>query len=188
MAEASTFSAGIDLKFNLPLLATRDVQQVRAWFAGYRETNIRLFTYPKPVVAAINGHAFAGGLITALCCDYRIAAAGDARFAPNESPSDNATAIAVDFCKHDTARRLHMQRSDRGSAVGSSCVCRFRPRAATSSGRTASVPLALELESLSAAMYFPSLRREQKSGASDETRRSSVFVEPSARSSSGPGP
>ena len=85
-AEGATFSAGIDLKFNLPLFARRDTEAVRAWFARYRATNMRLFTYPRPTVAAINGHAFAGGLITALCCDYRLATEGGARFALNEVP------------------------------------------------------------------------------------------------------
>jgi enoyl-CoA hydratase len=85
-AEGSTFSAGIDLKFALPLFASRDLEAVRAFFARYRATNIRLFTYPKPTVAAINGHAFAGGVITALCCDYRLAIEGDSRFSLNEVP------------------------------------------------------------------------------------------------------
>lgn len=84
--QGSIFSAGIDLKYSLPLFATRDLRAIREWFGRYRATNVRLFTYPRPIVAAINGHAFAGGVITALCCDYRIAAEGPARFALNEVP------------------------------------------------------------------------------------------------------
>jgi enoyl-CoA hydratase/carnithine racemase len=38
-------------------------------------------------VAAVNGHAFAGGLITAAVCDYRVAVAEDARFGLNEVPT-----------------------------------------------------------------------------------------------------
>ena len=33
-----------------------------------------LYGWPKPLVAAINGHAIAGGLILALCADWRVAA------------------------------------------------------------------------------------------------------------------
>ncbi|KAF8525834.1 ClpP/crotonase-like domain-containing protein [Hysterangium stoloniferum] len=32
----------------------------------------RLLSYPIPTIAAINGHVFAAGLITALSCDYRV--------------------------------------------------------------------------------------------------------------------
>jgi enoyl-CoA hydratase len=35
-----------------------------------------LFDYPLPLVAAINGHAIAGGCIVACACDYRIMAEG----------------------------------------------------------------------------------------------------------------
>ena len=41
---------------------------------------------PRPTVAAINGHAFAGGLITAAVCDHRIAVPGDASFGLDEVP------------------------------------------------------------------------------------------------------
>jgi len=33
-----------------------------------------LYAWPKPVVAAVNGHAIAGGLILALCADWRVVA------------------------------------------------------------------------------------------------------------------
>jgi enoyl-CoA hydratase len=85
-SDGSTFSAGIDLKFSMPLFARRDTGEIAEWFKRYRSTNMRLFTYPRPTVAAINGHAFAGGVITALCCDYRVAAESEARFALNEVP------------------------------------------------------------------------------------------------------
>jgi enoyl-CoA hydratase len=35
-----------------------------------------LLRYPRPVVAAINGHAIAGGCVIACCADYRLMAAG----------------------------------------------------------------------------------------------------------------
>ena len=39
----------------------------------------RLATFPKPVVAAVNGHAIAGGCIGMLACDYRVLSQGRAR-------------------------------------------------------------------------------------------------------------
>jgi 3,2-trans-enoyl-CoA isomerase len=43
-----------------------------------------LFTFPKPVVAALNGHTIAGGCMLALACDYRIMIAGRAKISLNE--------------------------------------------------------------------------------------------------------
>jgi len=54
------------------LFARRSLTEIDAWFDAYRSTNVRLFTYPRPTVAAINGHAYAG--VTAFGCDHRIAA------------------------------------------------------------------------------------------------------------------
>jgi enoyl-CoA hydratase len=79
------FSAGLDLGEHFPLFAG-DPAAVAAWFQDYRATNMRLFTHPRPTVAAVNGHAFAGGLITAAVCDYRVAVADGARFGLNEVP------------------------------------------------------------------------------------------------------
>lgn len=79
------FSAGLDLGEHFPIFAG-DAEGVRAWFAEYRATNLRLFTYPRPTVAAVNGHAFAGGLVTAAMCDSRVAVDADARFGLNEVP------------------------------------------------------------------------------------------------------
>ena len=80
----AVFSAGLDFDHHFPLFARHSLKEIDAWFEAYRTTNLRLFTYPRPTVAAINGHAYAGGLITALGCDHRIAAEGALQFSLNE--------------------------------------------------------------------------------------------------------
>lgn len=80
------FSPGLDLGEHFPLFAG-DRDAVAAWFSDYRATNMRLFTYPRPTIAAVNGHAFAGRLITAAVCDHRIAVDDEtSRFGINEVP------------------------------------------------------------------------------------------------------
>lgn len=43
-----------------------------------------LFLFPKPVIAALNGHTMAGGCMIAIACDYRIMVAGKAKISLNE--------------------------------------------------------------------------------------------------------
>ena len=43
-----------------------------------------LFLFPKPVVAALNGHTIAGGCMFSISCDYRLMVPGKAKIALNE--------------------------------------------------------------------------------------------------------
>ncbi len=78
------FSAGLDIKYHFSLFSTGDEEEIWQWYKRFRGALLRVFTYEKPVVAAVNGHAIAGGLILALCCDYRVCVDSGARFGLNE--------------------------------------------------------------------------------------------------------
>jgi enoyl-CoA hydratase len=85
-AQGNTFSAGLDFEDVFPRFAAGDMTKLYPWFERFRDSILRVFTLPRRVVGAINGNAFAGGLILAMGCDLRIAAEGRARFAINEVP------------------------------------------------------------------------------------------------------
>jgi len=51
------FSAGLDLDHHFAMFARRNLKEIDDWFAAYRATNLRLFTYPLPTVAALTGPA-----------------------------------------------------------------------------------------------------------------------------------
>ncbi len=62
------FSAGADLK----IAPTLDAEGQRGMVEGINGIFAAWYGFPRPVVAAVNGHAIAGGLILALCADYRV--------------------------------------------------------------------------------------------------------------------
>lgn len=64
----SMFSAGVDL-FRL---LEEGPPYIEAFLPQLSASIRRLFTYPLPMVAAINGHAIAGGCILAAACDRRV--------------------------------------------------------------------------------------------------------------------
>jgi enoyl-CoA hydratase len=77
-----TFSAGVDVKAFAALDRGGRTDFARAITA----MTARILAMRGPVVAALPGHAIGGGLVLALCCDYRIAAdAPGARFGLTEA-------------------------------------------------------------------------------------------------------
>lgn len=82
----SIFSAGLDLNDCYPRFASKNISVVRDWFHTFREAVLRLFKFKSPIIGAINGHAFAGGLILSLFPDYRFVAQGNFKFSLNEVP------------------------------------------------------------------------------------------------------
>ncbi|HEY0504938.1 MAG TPA: enoyl-CoA hydratase/isomerase family protein [Lysobacter sp.] len=69
------FSAGLDVPYLLSLGDDRDALMA-AW-EGFFGAARAIAECPVPVVAAIGGHAPAGGCVLALCCDYRVMARSD---------------------------------------------------------------------------------------------------------------
>jgi enoyl-CoA hydratase len=71
----SIFSAGVDL-FRL---THGGADYVRGFLPLLSRVVRELFAFPKPVVAAANGHAIAGGCVLVLAADARLMAAGAGR-------------------------------------------------------------------------------------------------------------
>lgn len=103
----TTFSAGLDLREVPSYGKAQQTELVDA----LNETLLQLYSFPVPTVAAMNGHAVAGGLLFALCCDYRIALEGNYRFGLAEVRVGipypvNAMAVVKAELSHLMAREL----------------------------------------------------------------------------------
>jgi Delta3-Delta2-enoyl-CoA isomerase len=79
-ADGPFFSFG----FDIPEFLSYSRDSFSAYLKSFTSLYGSLFTYPKPVVAALNGHAIAGGCMLALACDYRIMVSGKAKISLNE--------------------------------------------------------------------------------------------------------
>jgi len=79
--QGSAFSAGLEL----PALVDLDRATMRGFIDRFEAVMLRLFELPIPLVAAVNGHAVAGGCVLALQADVRIGADREARIGLNET-------------------------------------------------------------------------------------------------------
>jgi enoyl-CoA hydratase len=75
------FSGGLDLK----TVPTYSREEQREFLGVVNRLIGRLYAHPVPVVAAVNGHAVAGGFMLALATDYRIGPTGSAQFGLTEA-------------------------------------------------------------------------------------------------------
>ena len=67
------FSAGFDLK----TLQGGDMDQIQEMTTTGFKLLSRIFSFPRPVIAACSGHGIALGTFLLCCCDYRIGIKGD---------------------------------------------------------------------------------------------------------------
>jgi enoyl-CoA hydratase/carnithine racemase len=92
------FSIGFDLPEIYPL----PQQEFGAFFRAFNLLCLELYTFPKPTVTAITGHATAGGCILALCTDYRFMAGGRRLIGVNESK----LGVPITYLAHCLLRQL----------------------------------------------------------------------------------
>ena len=74
------FSGGLNMKW-LPTLTPAQGRELVETFSG---TMLRVWSFPIPTVAAVTGHAVAGGCVLTSACDQRFAIDGPYRIQMNE--------------------------------------------------------------------------------------------------------
>ena len=72
-ANGDSFSAGVDVSLIGDMIG-QDEQQYAANLRASQEILDAFEALEKPVIAALHGYVIGGGMILALCCDFRIAA------------------------------------------------------------------------------------------------------------------
>jgi len=91
IGEGAAFSAGLAL----PDLIDLDRPAMTTFIDDFATAMRRVLECPVPVVAAINGHAIAGGCVLALTCDARIAAAATPERTPRIGLSEVQLGIGL---------------------------------------------------------------------------------------------
>lgn len=95
----SSFSAGVDL-FRI---VGEGHGYVTRFLPALGDLLFELFTYPGPVVSAVNGHAVAGGALVAWCGDLRVMAEGKGRIGvPELRVGVPFPAVAVEILRFAT--------------------------------------------------------------------------------------
>lgn len=95
---ASATDKFFSIGFDIPQLFTFSAQEFGSFFRAFNQVCLDLYTLPKPTIAALNGHATAGGCILALCFDYRLIAQGRKLMGLNEIKLGVPVPFIADCC------------------------------------------------------------------------------------------
>ncbi|MBN2179724.1 MAG: enoyl-CoA hydratase/isomerase family protein [Deltaproteobacteria bacterium] len=76
------WSAGVDVEWIGSRFLEKDYKSIKDFLYALNDVFKKILTYPIPVIASINGHVAANGLVLACACDFRFMRAdrGFARF------------------------------------------------------------------------------------------------------------
>ena len=85
------FSAGFDLK----IISAGDMQATMDMSLSGFKLLSRLFSFPRPILAACSGHGIALGTFLLCCCDYRIGVKGDFMIGANEMRTNMVIPIPI---------------------------------------------------------------------------------------------
>jgi len=110
---AGAFSAGVDLRS----LLDGGADYLAEFLPALSEALHTVFTFGRPVVAAVNGHAIAGGCVLAGCADLRLMAAGNGRIGVREFKVGAAPA----FPRVPLEILVHARRRQGGRPAGPEC-------------------------------------------------------------------
>jgi Delta3-Delta2-enoyl-CoA isomerase len=70
--------------FDIPEFLAYPKEDFLCYLTKFTNFYGELFLFPKPIIAALNGHTMAGGCMIAIACDYRIMMTGKAKISLNE--------------------------------------------------------------------------------------------------------
>ena len=85
------FSAGFDLK----IISAGDIQATMDMSLSGFKLLSRIFSFPRPILAACSGHGIALGTFLLCCCDYRIGVKGDYMIGANEMRTNMVIPIPI---------------------------------------------------------------------------------------------
>jgi hypothetical protein len=179
------FSAGWDL----PTIVRFDRGRMSRFVDSYCDLVREVFAFGAPVLAALSGHAIAGGLILAAAADERYAAEGNAKFGLSEV----ALGVPVPACLLEVFRyAIGARATERLAASGENCSAQGAPLRSAwpiALWRGRCFPRAPGSEFVSSPSGRP--RPTPPSSGASGRRRSTVSIKPDAPirfSTAGSGP